>query len=174
MRTSFISHGLLVLLLTACNNGKPYSSDDRAVNNARTYLQKELGNDADKYEEGNWGRVEAREVSFEDSRTYKMFSDTLAVLNARLASMSDSMNAEFAVNGTTPRYQSIKMRRDALAEETIKYQNGELALRQRYQASPEYDGYWIYHEYKLNGEPKKVYILMRDTANYEPVQVIYK
>ena len=162
------------LLMTACGDNQPKSGYDLAKYNARHYVFSDLGDDSADFEEVSWGQVERRKVNYADSRAYKTYTDSMNLLNVRLKELDDSTNMEFTLRGDSPEYKTLKMRRDAFDREVQLYMNRQSDLEMRYNVDPEYDGYWIYHEYKINGEPRNVYILLGDTMNYRAIEMIYK
>jgi hypothetical protein len=173
MKAVIFSLGVTAALFAACNNDE-YSKGDRAVDNARTYLMTELG-DGVNYEEGKWGKVEPRKVEWKNSNRYKTYQDTLVMMQDHLKMMNDSLDAEMKVNGAgTPYYQSLQMRRDGYQMQLNTYQSNEFEMNKTYDNQPEYHGYWIYHEYNVDGQPRKAYIGFDDTTSYNATEVIYE
>jgi hypothetical protein len=174
MKTIILSIGISVLLMTACNNDNKNGSGDRAVDNARNYMRTELGDGAN-YEEVSWGKVEPRKVDWKNSKRYRLYQDTLGMMQDHLNMMNDSLDIEMRAHGnTTPYYKTLQMRRDGYQMYYNTYSNSEGDLNRTYDGNPEYDGYWIHHEYKVDGQPRNAYIRFDDTTNYNATDVIYE
>jgi hypothetical protein len=173
MKQILIAMGAGALLLSACtdrNNTTGYPARD----NARTYLWQELGPDSANYEEVRWGNVEPRRVDFMESNAYRLYSDTLRMMEERLTQMNDSIDNEFRTRGNSAMWQNMSTRRDGYTQQISDYRNRQAQLEQQYQNNPEYNGYWIYHEYNVNGQPRKARIGFGDTTNWTTTDIIYE
>ena len=173
MKQIFISIGVGAALLTACTD-RNNSTGDPARDRARTYLWHELGDDSAHYEEGTWGTVEPRRLEFTQSNAYSLYSDTLRMMEDRLSQMNDSIDNEFRNRGNSALWQNMSTRRDGYTQEITNYRNRQAQLEQQYQNNPEYNGYWIYHEYNVNGQPRKARIGFGDTTNWTTTDIIYE
>lgn len=159
-------------LIIACDDNKPKTGYDLARDNARSFVRYNLGPDSMNYEEGSWGQIEPRPVDFRVSPVYRVYADSLGWMENRLTLINDSISK--VTNTKTPDYLILTTRRDRYQRELEEYRMRESELQRMYNDKPEYDGYWLYHEYILNGEPKRVYILLGDTVRYTPTNLIYK
>lgn len=166
---------LATAVLFSCNeDNKSKSGYDLAKDNARRYVRTDLGTDSTNYEETNWGVVEPRRVDFLESKTYRVYHDTVLLMEERVRMLDDSITIEYNTNRESSLWQRLRERRDRFNTELEQFRMRQAERETYYDKYPEYDGYWIYHEYKLNGEPKRVYILMGDTVKYTPSGLIYK
>lgn len=173
MKTIIFSVSISLLLMTACNNDKRNGENDRAVENARTYLTTELGEDA-SYEEVKWGEVEPRKVEWTNSSRYKIYQDTILLMQDQLRMMNDSLEIEIQMRREdTPYYKTLKLRRDGYQMYYTTY-NNEVERMKVYDNDPEYRGYWIYHEYNMDGTPKRARIIFDDTTSWHASEIIYE
>ncbi len=160
-------------VLIACNNKKDYGRYNTAVDNARTYFNTERGDDAE-YEEISWSAPEPRKVEWKTSDRYKLYQDTIVMMQEQLRIMNDSLEIEMQMNGAeTPYYNSLRMRRDGYQMYYTTY-NNEVERMKAYDNNPEYRGYSIYHEYNMDGSPKHVRIIFDDTTTWHATEVIYE
>lgn len=167
------SLSISLLLMTACNNSKDYGANQRAVDNARTYLTTELGDDV-SYEEVTWGVVEPRKVEWKSSNRYKLYQDTIVLMQEQLKVLNDSLTIEMQMHGAeTPYYKTLELRRDGYQMYYTTY-NNEVERMKTYDNDPEYRGYSIYHEYNMDGSPKRVRIIFDDTASWHASEIIYE
>lgn len=173
MKTLIFSISISLLLITSCNNRKDYGANETAVNNARTYLTAELGDGAN-YEELTWGPVEPRKVEWKSSDRYKVYQDTIVLMQSQLKIMNDSLEAERMMNrAETPYYKTLQLRRDGYQMYYTTY-NNEVERMKVYDNDPEYRGYSIYHEYNMDGTPKKVRVIFDDTTSWNASEIIYE
>jgi hypothetical protein len=171
MKAFLFSIGISLLLI-ACNNNKDYGRYETAIDNARNYLRDDLG-DAANYEEVSWGTPEPRKVEWSGSARYKLYQDTIVMMQDHLKMMNDSLEAEIRLSGAeSPTYKTMLLRRDGYQMYFTTYSN-EVERLKAYDADPEYRGYWIYHEYNMDGSLKKVRIIYDDTLNWKPSELIY-
>jgi uncharacterized lipoprotein NlpE involved in copper resistance len=174
MKTIIFSLGACLLLLSACNN-KPQTMNDRAVDRARMYLRGQLGSDSANYTEGKWGTVEPRRIDWRNSNRYRLYQDTMTMMQDHLRMMNDSLDAEMQLNGAeSPAYKTMQLRRDGYQMQMNTYQQNEAELNRMYDSQPEYNGYWLYHEYTLDGQPHRARIGIDDTTNMNATDVIYE
>lgn len=159
------------IILSACDP-ESKSKDEIAKENARNYLRSELGADAEYYEEVSWGPLEARRLEFNESNAYHRYIDTVQRIEARVNSLNDSIT-QASVN--TSVYQDLAARRDLYQRDLELYKQRETDLRMQYEQHPEFDGYWLEHEYRVKKDPPiRVKILLGDTVKYTPSGLIYR
>jgi hypothetical protein len=171
MKALIFSIGISFVLI-ACNNNKDYGAYQTAVDNARNYLRSELG-DAANYEEISWGTPEPRKMDWKTSDRYKLYHDTIVMMQDHLKMMNDSLEAELRLSGAeSPAYKTLRLRRDGYQMYFTTYSN-EVERMKMYESDPEYRGYWIYHEYNMDGTLKRVRIIFDDTLNWTASELIY-
>lgn len=158
-------------VLPACDRNR--SGKEIAEDNARSYLRGELGADSSDYEEVSWGPLEARRLEFSESKVYHRYVDTVQRFEERVTKLSDSIAHTTA--SSTPAYMEMTARRDVYQRDLDLYRQREPDLRMRYEQYPEFDGYWIEHQYRVRKDPPiRVKILLGDTVKYTPSGLIYR
>lgn len=174
MKAALFSFITLLVLIAACkNNNNPNGVNENALENARLYLTTALGNNSE-YEEVSWGKVEPRKVEWKNSDRYKLYQDTINMMQAQLKVLNDSLDIEMRLNGAeTPYYKTLQMRRDGYQMYYTTY-NNEVERMKAYDSDPEYRGYSIYHEYNMDGSPKRVRIIFDDTTTWHASEIIYE
>lgn len=159
-------------IVAACDTG-PKTGTEVAQDHARSYLRNELGADSTEYEELSWGPIEQRRLEFNESRMYRMYSDSVQRMEARVAALDDSIAQ--SNNAQNPAYTGMTSRRDAYMQDMELYRQREPDLMREYEQHPEFDGYWLEHEYRVKKQPAvRVKILLGDTVKYTPSGLIYR
>ena len=98
----------------------------------------------------------------------------MRMMDERLTQMNDSIDNEFRANGRSAAWRDMTARRDAYNQQVFDYRNRQSQLEESYQNNPEYNGFWIYHEYNVNGQPRRARIGFGDTTNWTTTDVVYE
>jgi hypothetical protein len=159
------------VFLLSCDQ-RARSKDEIARDQARHYLRTELGSDSAEYEELSWGTIEPRRLEFNESKMYRRYSDSVLRMEERVTRLNDSIGQVKDTQATV--YNELNSRRTIYQQDLERYRQQEADLRLQYDQHPEYDGYWLQHEYRVKNKPMRVRILLGDTVKYTPSGLIYR
>ena len=159
------------MILAACAPDTKRENNP-AQENARRYLFNELGSDTAYYEEISWGELEARRLEFNESEAYRRYNDSVQRMEQRMNSLNDSIARATERSST---YTEMTMRRMRYEQDLEQFRQREPDFRRDYEQHPEFDGYWLEHQYRVKKDPPiRVKILLGDTVKYTPSGMIYR